>query len=55
MQTSRSYCVLSKYKWFVLDCSISKRIDPQFTTEVICEYLLSLIYNTQRSRYLFAI
>nr|DAU79129.1 MAG TPA: hypothetical protein [Inoviridae sp.]DAW51136.1 MAG TPA: hypothetical protein [Inoviridae sp.] len=35
VQTSRSYCVLSKYKWLVLDCSISKRIDPQFTTEVI--------------------
>ena len=35
VQTSRSYCVLSENKWFVLDCSISKRIDPQFTTEKI--------------------
>ena len=35
VQTSRSYCVLSENKWLVLDCSISKRIDPQFTTEEI--------------------
>ena len=35
VHTSRSYSVLSENKWPILDCSISKRIDPQFTTEEI--------------------
>ena len=37
--TSRSYCVISKHKWLVLYRSISKRIDPQFTTEEIRQFL----------------
>ncbi len=39
MQTSRSCCVLSENKWLIFYRSISKRIDPQFTTEEIHQFL----------------
>ena len=38
-QTSRSCRVLSENKWFILYHSISKRIDPQFATEEIRQFL----------------